>query len=148
MKTTTLQKTLITILSLLCSLSAFAAPPVDPATLEDKVTLTVGKKLTVQFQPDGDALKKPTVVERSDPKQPRVILDFGMHEGTLILSIKNRFPRALRVRCLMRLKGQTAYSETSILPILAGLSDFESWRDPIEEIVLFDFKLTDEKVPK
>ena len=55
--------------------------------------------------------------------------------------IQNGFPRTLRFRCLRRLKGQQTYSETSILAIPAKLGDFESWREPIEKLVLFDFKL-------
>jgi hypothetical protein len=29
---------------------------------------------------------------------------------------------------------------------MAGLVSFETWQEPIEELVLFDFKLTDEKL--
>ena len=45
-------------------------------------------------------------------------------------------------------RGKTTYFETDIVTIMAGLSDYESWEDPIEELVLFDFKLTDEKPPQ
>ena len=148
MNTTIIQRVLTITAFLLCSLRAFAAPPIDPSNLEDKVTITVGQKLAIQFQSDGDALKKPKMIEQPDAKSPSVALDFGKHDSILILSIKNSFSRALRCRCLMRLKGQKEYSETSILPIMAGLADYESWGDPIEEIVLFDFKLTDEKPPQ
>jgi hypothetical protein len=145
MNKTNLQKTIGIMASLLCSFHATAAPPLDPSKIDDKVTITLGQKLTVQFQAQGDSLKTPKIVEQTDQKQPSVILDFDKHDETLILHIKNGFAQTLRVRCLMRLKWQKAFSETSILSIPAGLGDFESWRDPIEELVLFDFKLSSEK---
>ena len=35
--------------------------------------------------------------------------------------------------------------QTSIVPVKSGLFGIELWQDPIEELVLFDFKLTDGK---
>ena len=142
MNTTNLQKTIGITASLLCSFHTIAAPPLDPSKIDDKVTITLGQTLTLQFQAQGDSLKTPKIVEQADQKQPSVTLDFDKHDDMLILHIKNGFSRTLRVRCLMHLKAQQAYAETSILPIPAGLGDFESWRDPIEELILFDFKLT------
>ena len=98
--------------------------------------------MTVQFQAKGGSLNAPKIVEHPDQKQPSVTLDFDKHDATLALHIKNDFPHTLRVRCLMRLKGRKTYSETSIVPIPAGRGDFEFWRDPIEELVLFDFRLS------
>ena len=125
---------------------AFAGSPVDPAKIEDSIRIYPGKKFTVQFQADGNVLKKPVIMEHPDEKRPNVSLDFTKEDGNVMLEIKNGFPKALHCRCLTRLKGKTAYFETDIVTIMAGLSDFESWGDPIEELVLFDFKLTDNKV--
>jgi hypothetical protein len=47
----------------------------------------------------------------------------------------------------MRLKVRKEYFETSlIVPVTVGIMGFETWQDPVEELVLFDFKLTDEKL--
>lgn len=124
---------------------ALAEPPPDPAKIEDSIRITLGKKLTVQFQADGNTLKKPVITEHPDAKQPVLSLDFSQQDGNAMLDIKNGFPKALHCRCLARLKGKTAWFETNIVTIMAGLDDFESWGDPIEELVLFDFKLIDEK---
>jgi len=136
MNETNLCKVISATAALLFTLHAIAA---EPAKLEDKVTIKLGQKLTIQFQ--GDSLKAPKVVEQPDPKKPSVALDLSRNGENVILHVKNGFRRTLRVRCLMRLKGQQTYRETSIIPIPAGLGDFESWRDPIEQLVLFDFKL-------
>jgi hypothetical protein len=126
---------------LLCAFSAIAAPSGDAATVNDKVTITPGKKFAVRFQIVGDTLKSPKIVKELDPKQPGIVLDFSRQGRMFMLHIRNGFSQTLRIRCLMRLKGRQTYSETSIVPIPAGLGDFEGWPDPIEELVLFDFKL-------
>jgi len=123
-------------------LASTLAATLDPSKIEDKVAIKLGEKLTVQFEVQGDSLKKPKIVEQPDPKRLSMTLDFDKHGENLMLHIQNPFPQTLRMRCLMRLKGQEGYFETSILSIPAKLGDFEGWRDPIEELVLFDFKLS------
>jgi hypothetical protein len=117
----------------------------DPAKIKDKVTLAVGKDVAVQFQQEGNALSAPKIVEKPDGKTPAVTFTFKKEAELLMLNTKNPFTKTFSFRALIRLKGRKDYKETSIIAIPAGLFSFESWGDPIEEIVLFDFKLTDEK---
>jgi hypothetical protein len=138
MNKTNLRKAIGATVALLFTLHAIQAEPPKP---EDKITIKLGQKLTIQFQAQGDSLKAAKIVKQPDPKRPSVALDLSQSGENVILHIKNGFRRTLRVRCLMRLKGQPTYRETSVIPIPAGLGDFESWRDPIEQLVLFDFKL-------
>jgi hypothetical protein len=119
---------------------ALAETP-DPSKVDDKVAIKVGEKLTVQLQAQGESLKMPKIVEQPDPKRPTIILDFIKRDQMVVLHIKNGFSQTLRMRCLMRFTGRDGYVETSILPIPAGLGDYEGWQDPIEEVILFDFKL-------
>jgi hypothetical protein len=117
----------------------------DPATLKDKVTIAVGKKLVVEFEQKGDALTHPKVVEKPGDKPPTPSFDFRRMGDNLILSTKNPFTKDLKFRALARLKGRKDYFETSIVPVKTGLFGIELWQDPIEELILFDFKLTDAK---
>ena len=64
----------------------------------------------------------------------------------LLLTVENHYLKTLRYRVAMRLKGRKDYIETSIVPVMAGIFSGESWVDPIEDIILFEFKLTDEKL--
>lgn len=65
----------------------------------------------------------------------------------MALKLTNGLPKALRYRAAIRIKGRKDYVETSlILPVMTGLVSYETWQDPIEELVLFDFKLTNEKL--
>jgi hypothetical protein len=125
--------------------AAVADDKVDPAKLKDKVTITPGKKLLVQFNQEGDALSRPKTVAKPSEKPPTVSFEFLKQGDMLILATKNPFPKPLKFRALARLEGRKDYFETSIVPVRAGLSSFELWQDPIEELVLFDFKLSDEK---
>ena len=115
----------------------------DPAKLKDKVTIGVGKKLVVRFEQEGDTLSHPRVVETPGDRPPTPSFDLRQKDGSVILSTKNPFPKDLRFRALARLKGRKDYFETSIVPVKGGLFGIELWQDPIEELTLFDFKLSD-----
>jgi hypothetical protein len=138
---------LTTALILICAATVFAAPRdrIDPKDLKDKVSLTLGTKGTIQFKQQGDTLTEPKLVKAADEKTPGMSVEFKKDDQLLMLTVQNPFPKALRYRAAARLKGRKEYVETSIIPVMAGLLSFESWQDPIEELILFDFKLTDEK---
>ena len=140
---------LIAALGLLCTAAAPAAPRdrIDPKDLKDKVSLTLGSKGTIQFKQQGDALIEAKLVKEPDEKQPGISVEFKKYPEFLALKLKNGLPKALRYRAAIRLKDSEDYVETSlILPVHAGIVGFETWKDPIEELILFDFKLTDEKL--
>ena len=133
---------------LLATVSTAMALPLklpDPATIKDKVTMTVGEKRIIEFVQKDSVLALPTAVESVHKDVPSLSLECSRNDKFVMLVLKNGFQKILHVRALARLKGRKDYFETSILPIQAGLMDFESWQPEIEEIVLFDFKLSDAK---
>ena len=113
----------------------------DPATLKDKVTIAVDKTLLVQFEAKADALTQPKIVAKLADKPLTTTFEFKTMGDNLVLSTKNPFPQDLKFRALARLKGRKNYFETSIVPVKSGLFGLELWQDPIEELILFDFKL-------
>ena len=136
-----------------CANSLFSAPRdrIDPKTLKDKVSITLGTEGTIQFKQNGNTLAEPKLIKSTDEKEPGVGYKFESHssgasEAMLLLIVRNHYPKVLRYRAAMRIKGRKDYVETSIVPVGAGLACYESWVDPIEELILFDFKLTDEKM--
>jgi hypothetical protein len=126
--------------------AAVAAPDekVDPAKLQDKVTVRLGSNILVQFEQKGSKLSNPKVVEKPDGKSPAPSFQFSKMGDNLMLVTKNPYTKDLRFRAAARLKGQKDYFETSIVPVKSGLFGIELWGDPIEELVLFDFELTGE----
>jgi hypothetical protein len=128
---------------------ASAAPRdrIEPKDLKDKISLTVGSEGTIQFKQQGDAITEPKLIKDPDAKQPGIGVELKLKPEFLALTLQNRLPKALRYRAAVRLKGRKDYFETSlIVPVMSGLVSYETWQDPIEELVLFDFKLTDEKL--
>ena len=118
---------------------------IDPATLKDKVTIKLGQKRNVRFEQEGHALVRPKVVDEVAKKPPTPSFDFQKMGDNLILITQNPFTKDLKFRAAMRLKGSKDYVETSIVPVIGGLFGAELWQDPIEELVLFDFKLVNKQ---
>lgn len=132
------------LLFLLLGGNALAGDAIDPRKLKDSITIAIGEKCEVQFEEKGDALLKPVKVTTPDAAKPLISLNFKNERDMPLLVIRNAFPRTLEFRAAMKLKGRKDYIETSILPVGSNMSNYESWSDPIEELVLFDFKLTNE----
>jgi hypothetical protein len=126
---------------------AFADTP-DPATLQDKVTLKLGDKVTVTFNAQGDSLAEPKVVAQVEDKPSSVSFSFTLEEGIRMLTIQNAFSRGLRMRCLVRVAGRKEFVESTVHPLFPNFFSTQAFGDPVEELVLFDFKLTDDKLPK
>jgi hypothetical protein len=122
-----------------------ATKTVDPATIKEKITIGVGSKIDVQFDQKGEVLSNYKVVENPKDKASIVHMEFTTQGPGLTLVTKNPFPKDLSFRAIARHKGRKTYIETSIIPVKAGLLGFELWQEPIEELVLFDFKLIDGK---
>ncbi|WP_395739149.1 hypothetical protein [Prosthecobacter sp.] len=126
--------------------SAAPGDPIDPKTFKDTVSLPLGTQGTIQFKQEGAAITAATLVADPDGKLPGIRVDFKQQHEFLGLKVKNALTKALRYRAAIRLKGSKDFQETSLInPIMAGLLGYETWKDPIEELVLFDFKLTAEK---
>ena len=138
---------LTTALILFCAAAAIAAPRdlIDPKDIKEKVSVTLATKGMIQFKQQGDILSEPKLVKNAAEDKPGISVELRQKDEILTLIVKNRFSKILRYRAAARLKGRKEYVETSIVPVMAGLFSFENWQDPIEELILFDFKLTDEK---
>lgn len=128
--------------------ATFAAPRdrIDPGKIGDKVSLKMGDKGAILFQAQADVLAEPKFVKDGPGKGDGLGVEFSKLDKMIMLKVQNRFPKTLRYRAAIRGKGRADFVETSLLPVQAGLLSFESWGDSIEEIVLFEFKLTDEKL--
>jgi len=96
-----------------------------------------GGAVEVTYQPD---IKKADVwFSFVQPKE----LGAGM-----MLTIQNKLKQRLQVDALMTIPGKQEIFKTSIVPIEAGLSDFESWPHPIVQLVLKNFRLSESQAGK
>ena len=131
-------------LSLLAAIFVAAAETPDPETLQNKIQISLGERLFVSFQRNGDALSAPELSQKVGNKPDSLSLRFERIDDMALLVTKNPFGETLRFRALAKVKGSSTYFETSILPISAKLSSYESWQDDIETLILFDFSLSKE----
>ncbi|MDB6172088.1 MAG: hypothetical protein JWL59_1399 [Chthoniobacteraceae bacterium] len=125
------------------STATFAAPgAINPPT-KDRVTITVGQKLTIQFQQRGMALLQSKTVEKPDGKTPSVTLDFKKNaDGTLILTVQNDFKQNLQCQLLTRSKGSNDFFEVGDgkpFIVTASLAYIATWGGlPVEEVALYN----------
>lgn len=136
------------------------AKAVDPNTIKDKVSILLGKEIAVDFQRDGDRLRQPK--QRQEPADKSAAVKIGLKVTTdspippprdgatrPFLSVENGFEKSLRFRALVRMKGSKEFveliDERELLS--AGETLLKCWgfETIVEEVVLFDFKLSDEK---
>jgi len=98
------------------------------------VTLLVhnGKVSAVRYQPD---------LSKAD-----AIFELSQGSGSerspaMMLTIENRTKFTLSIQALMTIPGGKEPAETSILPVGAGLKNFESWPHPIVQLLLHDLQV-------
>jgi hypothetical protein len=63
----------------------------------------------------------------------------------MMLIIQNRLKQRLFVDALMTVPNKKGVYKTSILPIEKGLTNFESWPHPIVQLVLRDFRFSEQR---
>jgi len=68
------------------------------------------------------------------------------NEMIMMLTTRNGLKHRLLFDALMTVPGKKGVFKTSILPIEPGLSNYESWPDPIVQLVLRNFRFV-EKTP-
>jgi tetratricopeptide (TPR) repeat protein len=119
----------------------------DTSDLGDKIAIKIGERLSAQFQVRDDQLVDSKIATGLRKKPNSLLLDFQLEKENRTLWLNHTFRRSLQARCLARLKGYDTYFETDILPVPVQTRNPELWSDPIEELVLFDFKLTGPETP-
>jgi hypothetical protein len=134
----------------LSSTRAAKGDVIDVAKIRNSVHISLGQKIAVVFDQRGDQLINPRRVH-STQKGAIVTLEFSADDkkkGLLMLWVKSSHPRIVRYRAAFRLKGRRDFLETNMLPLNPNIPVLEGWMDPFQELVLFDFHLTNEKPPK
>jgi hypothetical protein len=123
---------------------------IEPRKLRDTVRISVGQEFAVAFDQRGERLVNPRRVQGAQ-KRPVVTLKFYVppdHKNLLVLVVGSSYPRIVRYRAAARAKGYRDFIETNMLPLNPNVPVYEGWSDPFVELILFDFRLTNEKLPK
>ncbi len=112
--------------------------PKSPDELTEKVVVKKGETVIARFAEAPDGLARPKVVKEAPEDRPYLKVEFKDGDP-LVAAITSTAPKLLKVRCLARNKGETTYHELVIVALKNGVPSFETWSDPIEELVFFDF---------
>ncbi len=121
-----------------------------PYVSDNDVYLFVGESFGVSLNTRSDGAAD--VTYQPDIKKADVWFSFEqpkkLEPVMTMLTIQNRLKQRLQVDGLMTVPGKQGILKTSILPIEAGLSDFESWPHPIVQLVLRNFRLSESQIGK
>ena len=137
-----------------------AAPQqaVDPDTIKDKVSITLGQEFHLKFKPKGDQLLQPVKFKGTDGTKASVRIKLAVTSASPVpvpkgatrpfLEVHNGFERQLHYRALARLKGSKEYFEIGdgVEPLPPGEGANKCWEfgSLVEEVVLYQFTLSDQ----
>ena len=92
-----------------------------------------------------------TVTYKNDKAGADIEIEFKQDvqkdgDAMMMLVLKSNIKKVLYLDALMTVPGKKGIARTSILPLQPGLMGFESWPDPIVQLVLINLRLK-EKTP-
>ena len=117
--------------------------PKSPDELTEKIVVKKGEIVITRFAEAPDGLARPKVVKEAPEDRPYIKVEFKDGDP-LVAVLTSTAPKTVKVRCLARTKGETTYNEITILPLKTSTPSFETWSDPLEELVIFDFGYLEE----
>lgn len=115
------------------------------ANIANRVSVNFGERVVAEFRLEGDRGVEPRKIRGELDKPNRVWLDFRQDKRGRVLFLAHSFARRMMARCLARLKDYDTYFETDILPVDLKTVSPEIWTEPIDELVLYDVRLTEAK---
>jgi hypothetical protein len=120
-----------------------------PYVSDNDVYLFSGENFGVSLTPKRDAFE---VTYQPDFKEADVWFSFQqpkeLGEARMMLIIQNKTKRELRMDALMTVPGKNEIYKTSVVPIGAGLTDYETWPHPIVQLVLRNLRFSENKAGK
>ena len=89
-----------------------------------------------------------SISEEPDLKKAELVLAFTRDKGMMLLSLQNRTKRWLSYEAGIRTPKRDGLYKTSVLPVGPGLSNFESWPHPVDQLALKNFSFSEKPVGK
>jgi hypothetical protein len=135
-------------LLLICCRSARAEyEPIDITRIRDKIKIRFHQKFAIVFDQRGNRLLNPRLLTTST-KQPYIVGEFvGTPKGNRSLMLQSTFPKMVRYHAAARGESKHDWHRVNrMYGLLPNGGSAEGFGDPIEEFVLYDFMLTNEKL--
>ena len=120
--------------------------PIDVRSLRNKVSVRMNETVRFTFDQRGDHLVNPRVVNAAQKRATLTLKLIRSPRGLSDLFITSTFPKTLRFRCAAHFAGRPGFLTTKTHPVYPKIMDAEGFFASVEEFVLFDFHVTDERV--
>jgi hypothetical protein len=117
-----------------------------PYVAENSVYLFAGETFGINITITEKRLSG--IIYQPDPAKADVALAFTQEKSEkglmMLLVIRNRLKRRLSFDALMTVPEKKGIYGTSVLPVEPNLSNFESWPHPIVQLVLRNFRFSED----
>jgi hypothetical protein len=140
-------KTRIALLIMCICCVALAQQQKDPPSAVGRIVnnvlfLSPGDKIGVDLDgaADGTTLN---ITESREPKKANLVLTFKQEKGMMFFTIQNRTKYWLAYEAGIRTPTRDGLYKTSVMPVGPGLSSFESWPHPIDQLALKNFTFSE-----
>ena len=117
-----------------------------PYFVKEKVLqIYPGDKLFIETENKNDTISAMKIVKENKFPKKTIELEFVQDKEDkahqqMMLTVKNPFDKALIYDAAMFRVGGDSWTQTSIIPIMAGLTNFETWADVIITLVLNNWR--------
>lgn len=130
-----------------CTSSRAEYEPIDITHVRDKITIRFRQKFAIVFDQRGNRLVNPRLLTTST-KQRYIVGEFtDISKGNRMLLLQSNFPKMVRYHAAARGKARRDWHRINrMYGLLPNVAQAEGFGDPIEEFVLYDFTLTNEKL--
>jgi hypothetical protein len=137
--------TVLLVLFLCCAALAQQQTGPPSATghiVNNVVFMSPGEKIGLNLVgvPDGTAL---SITEEPNAKKSNLVLSFKQEKGMMLFTIQNRTKYWLTYEAGIRDPKREGLYKTSVVPVGPGLSSFESWPGPIDQLALKNFSFSE-----
>ena len=131
---------------ILCTSARAEYEAVDITHVRGKINIRFHQKFAIVFDQRGNRLLNPRLLTTST-KQPYIVGEFvETAKGNRALMLQSTFPKMVRYHAAARGKGRRDWHRVNMYGLLPNVGSAEGFGDPIEEFVLYDFTLTNEKL--
>ncbi len=121
--------------------------PSRPCVDDNLVNLIPGERILVEADVRDGRLVHLKRVEKTEHPDQTLEIEFSQNQERkspfMILQISNPFSKLLTYEAGIQPLGRQSFARTSTLPVQPGLTNYESWPEPLTRIVLKNFRLLD-----
>lgn len=115
------------------------ASAIGPALDAGEVAVSINETVLIELVSQVDGTIKAQQLTSTPTQRPHILLRLSGDGDSRMLKVENHYERTLRYAARICMTKRKLCANTSVLPVQAGLSAFESWGDPIDMVIVSQF---------